>query len=120
LRALGEVAAFFVGFVICLFGFAMAFFVVYSDALASFRDPWWSFATLWKSMLGDSDMDSLVQANPLFGYLLYVMFTFITVFVLLTMLIAIISDSYNDIKAEVFSEEGERKVCLIFDLYVLI
>lgn len=59
-------------------------------------------------MLGDAEIGSLFSVDPVFAYILYILFTFITVFVLLTMLIAIIGDAYNEIQEKYFKSQEAR------------
>jgi len=110
MRALGRVTVFFVSFLICLMGFAMAFFTVFGDSLIAVQDPFTALVTCWRAMLGDADIGFLVSVDPVFAYILYILFTFITVFVLLTMLIAIIGDAYNEIQERYFKSPEAREM----------
>lgn len=47
------------------------------DTVEGFRDLSIAFVTLWRMMLGDGDMESLVAADPYFGYILYILYTFL-------------------------------------------
>ena len=58
-------------------------------------------------MLGDFDFDAMEQANRVLGPIFFLTYVFFVFFVLLNMFIAIINDTYGEIKMEIASQMCE-------------
>ena len=56
--------------------------------------------TLLRAMLGDFDFPSYQAAHPSLGPLFFIIFIFIVFFILLNMFLAIINDTYSEVKGE--------------------
>ena len=64
---------------------------------SSFSD---SIFTLLRTILGDFDFYALEKANRLMGPIFFLAYVFFVFFVLLNMFLAIINDTYSEVKAE--------------------
>jgi hypothetical protein len=93
-----ELGGFMVVFFIIFYGFAQAHCMIFQGRLYAFRTLSESIFTLMRSLLGDFDFESLQFANYHMGPILFVLFVALAVFVVLNMLIAIISESYETSK----------------------
>ena len=56
--------------------------------------------TLFRIILGDFDFDALKTAHWLFGPIYFFLYVFFIFFVLLNMFLAIINDTYSDVKGD--------------------
>ena len=56
--------------------------------------------TLMRAMLGDFDFSSFQRAHPSLGPFFFIFYIFIVFFILLNMFLAIINDTYSEVKAE--------------------
>lgn len=80
---------------IVLVGFAAAFYVCFGMAVADYRTVSDSFGALIQALLGVFDYKALSQANFVMAPLLFYMYMAVMYFVLLSMFIAILDDSYG-------------------------
>ena len=85
--------------VIIFFGFASAFYVCFGMELWEWKTLGDSLGSLMRILLGDFDYPALQETNKIMAPLLFYLFIFVSFFVLLNMFIAIICDSYADVKA---------------------
>lgn len=57
-------------------------------------------------MLGDFDLDVLVAANPILGPFLFVLYIFLVFFVMLSMFLSVVDESYNAVR-EALEAQGD-------------
>jgi len=100
-RASGKVGSFGIICGVVLFGASQSFTLAFGTVLYGYRNLTQSLFTLTRALLGDFAFEDLRVANPLLGPLMFFLFIGLSVFVLLNMFIAIISDAYNDTKEEI-------------------
>jgi hypothetical protein len=99
-RSAHELGGFMLVFFIIFYGFAQAHCMIFQGRLYAFRTLPEAIFTLMRSLLGDFDFEELQVANYHMGPLLFILFVALAVFVVLNMLIAIISESYEASKEE--------------------
>jgi hypothetical protein len=99
-KAAAHVSGFLVVFCMIMFGFTHAHVIMYGERLKNFQSLPSAFFALLKALLGDFEFDQLRQANPYAGPLFFIIFIVLSVFVVLNMLIAIISEAYQEAKEE--------------------
>jgi len=89
--------------------------------------------TLFRLILGDFDFQALQQANRVLGPAYFILYVFFVFFILLNMFLAIINDTYADVKSDTDAAQNEfemgdffRKVCessyktcIVYFMYVL-
>jgi len=63
--------------------------------------------TLFRIILGDFNFQALQQANRILGPAYFIVYVFFVFFVLLNMFLAIINDTYSEVKAELAEQENE-------------
>jgi hypothetical protein len=102
-KAAGGVAGFLVAFFVIFYGFSQTHCMVFQGRLQEFSTIGDSCFTLMRSLLGDFDFERLQHANLYLGPILFIIFVVLAVFVVLNMLIAIISDAYVEVEADVSS-----------------
>ena len=74
---------------------------------------------MFRTILGDFDFDSLQQANRVLGPAFFILYVFFVFFILLNMFLAIINDTYAEVKSDLAEQKNEfemgdyfKKVCL--------
>ena len=65
-------------------------------------------------MLGDFDFEAIEMANRVIGPIFFMTYVFFVFFVLLNMFIAIINDTYADIKADLKTQKSEIELAAFF------
>ena len=81
------------------------FNILFATDMQSFSTPGRSFFTMFRGLLGDIDVDTLVETQPTLGPVVFSLYVTMVLFIAFTILIAIISDSYDAAK-DVVPEEG--------------
>lgn len=66
--------------------------------------------TLFRIVLGDFDFIALQTAHRVLGPLFFVLYVFFIYFVLINMFLAIISDTYTDVKDELAEQKGNMEI----------
>ena len=97
--ALFDLGLFLVMFVVVLIGFMAAFMVCFGPFLEEWATPGSVISRLMRILLGDFDYDSLEKYNPTMAAVLFYLYIIIMFFILLNMFLAIINDSYAEVKA---------------------
>jgi len=98
-KSAAGVSNFFLIFMICMLAFSFAFNIAFGTELEAYATHFSSMSSLMKALLGDFDWDALVDTHHILGPFLFVLFECVSVFVILNLLIAIISEAYEDAKA---------------------
>mmetsp|Transcript_18756 Transcript_18756/g.46699 ORF Transcript_18756/g.46699 Transcript_18756/m.46699 type:complete len:1062 (+) Transcript_18756:270-3455(+) len=96
---------FFIMFGIIMFGFTAAFYMVFGPYLSDYRTLGTCFSTLFRVLLGDFDYGSLVEVNPTMAVLLFYSFILMGFMLLMNMLLAIVCDSFADVKGNQTEED---------------
>uniref|UniRef100_A0A2K6AUQ3 Polycystin-2-like protein 2 n=1 Tax=Macaca nemestrina TaxID=9545 RepID=A0A2K6AUQ3_MACNE len=82
-------------------GFAIMFFIIFFayaiDDFSTFQN---SIFAQFRIVLGDFNFAGIQQANPILGPIYFITFIFFVFFVLLNMFLAIINDTYSEVKAD--------------------
>ncbi|XP_070577645.1 polycystin-2-like protein 2 [Ptychodera flava] len=105
-----DMAAFGVQFVIVMVAFGIAFQLTLGANLDDYRTAVSTVETLISAWLGIFDYDALVEANRIFGPLLFFLFIFFIYFVLTTMFISIILKAFAVAKARSDQEKNEYEL----------
>ena len=78
-----------------LIGFSAAFYVAFGMTVHGYRSIGNSFGSLIQALLGAFDYNELEYANPVMAPILFYLYFLVAFFVLLSMFIAILDDSYG-------------------------
>ena len=66
--------------------------------------------TLFRIILGDFDFHALEQANRVLGPIFFITYVFFVFFVLLNMFLAIINDTYAEVKSNIANQKSEFEI----------
>mmetsp|Transcript_18173 Transcript_18173/g.61824 ORF Transcript_18173/g.61824 Transcript_18173/m.61824 type:complete len:1064 (+) Transcript_18173:206-3397(+) len=100
-----DLVLFMIIFLLVMWGFAAAFYVSFGADLFEYSTPGNSFSTLLRILLGDFDYPALVEQNAIMAPALFISFNIIAFFILLNMFLAIICDSYAEVKGNQSDED---------------
>lgn len=94
-QAVVRIGVFLVVLGVLFLSFGVCFNIMYSTDMEQFSNLGRSLFTLFEGLLGNMDSETMLTSNPTCGPLLFAAYVITVLFVGLTILIAIISDSYE-------------------------
>mmetsp|Transcript_18147 Transcript_18147/g.59274 ORF Transcript_18147/g.59274 Transcript_18147/m.59274 type:complete len:1019 (-) Transcript_18147:50-3106(-) len=100
-----DIALFMIMFMTVMFGFSAAFYVIFGPEVPEFKSLGDSFGALMRSLLGDFDYGALSDANSALAPILFYFFNALVFMVLLNMFLAIICDSFAEVKGNQSEED---------------
>ncbi|XP_065198461.1 uncharacterized protein LOC135829999 isoform X2 [Sycon ciliatum] len=95
-----ELASFSLSFAVLFMGFVSMFYIVFSIEAEQFSSLARCVGTLWLGMLGELEITPELWRVKEWALPIIVIFTFISVFVLLTVIVAIISDAHEQAREQ--------------------
>lgn len=99
-----DVGGFGLMFCIVFMAYAQLGYLLFGAQLHDFSKFHLSVFTLLRLILGDFDFDAMRQSSRIMGPVFFVSYVFVVFFILLNMFLAIISDTYSDVKEELHKE----------------
>lgn len=102
-----DLAGFAVMFFIIFLAFTQLGYLLFGTQVKDFSDFQNSFFTLFRIILGDFDFHQLEAANRILGPLYFMLFVFFVFFVLINMFLAIINDTYSEVKGDMANQKNE-------------
>lgn len=105
-----DILGFMVMFFIVFFAFAQLGYLMFGASLLDYSTFGTAVFTLLRIILGDFDFPSLTQTSSFFGPLYFICYVFFVFFVLLNMFLAIINDSYSEVKADLAEQQHDFEV----------
>ncbi|CAD7940897.1 unnamed protein product [Amoebophrya sp. A25] len=99
-NAATDIMHFLVVFSSVFFAYAVAGVIVFGRHLREFSDLGMSIVTCWRLVLGDFDWTAAEHVAPWEATLFYFSFTLLVVLIMLNMLLAIVLDTYMDVKSQ--------------------
>lgn len=99
-----DVMGFCFMFMIFFFAYAQWGFIVFGSNVASFKNVGVSMLTLFRMILGDFDFMEIYNAKPGWGPVYFISYIFMVFFFLLNMFLAIVNDTYAEVKEEMDEE----------------
>jgi len=106
-RSAKDVGGFAIMFFIFFFAYAQLGYLLFGSQVEDFSTFYDSTFTLLRTILGDFDFHELEQANRVLGPIFFITYVFFVFFVLLNMFLAIINDTYAEVKAELATQKNE-------------
>lgn len=100
-----DLSGFTVMFFIIFFSFAELGYLLFGTQVVDFRDLTNACFTLFRTILGDFNFVVIEQADWIFGPLYFLSYIFFVFFVLLNVFLAIINDTYGEVKADIKSRK---------------
>jgi len=109
-RCSKDIAGFAVMFFIIFLAYAQFGYLVFGTQVDDFSAFSESIFTLFRIILGDFDFHSIEEANRVIGPIYFITYVFFVFFVLLNMFLAIINDTYSEVKAEISAQKSEFEI----------
>lgn len=113
-RCATDLAGFAVMFFIIFLAFAQLGYLIFGTQVKDFSSFENAIFTLFRIILGDFNFHELEQANRVLGPIYFILYVFFVFFVLLNMFLAIINDTYSEVKADISSQKNEFEVADYF------
>ncbi|XP_073252460.1 polycystin-2-like protein 1 [Porites lutea] len=105
-----DVGGFAVMFFIIFLAYAQLGYLVFGTQVRDFSTFEDSIFTLFRIILGDFDFHALEQANRVLGPIFFITYVFFVFFVLLNMFLAIINDTYAEVKSNIANQKSEFEI----------
>ncbi|XP_023051360.1 polycystic kidney disease 2-like 2 protein isoform X1 [Piliocolobus tephrosceles] len=99
-RCIKDIVGFAIMFFIIFFAYAQLGFLVFGSQVDDFSTFQNSIFAQFRIVLGDFNFAGIQQTNPILGPIYFITFIFFVFFVLLNMFLAIINDTYSEVKAD--------------------
>uniref|UniRef100_A0A5F9D4I4 Polycystin-2-like protein 2 n=2 Tax=Oryctolagus cuniculus TaxID=9986 RepID=A0A5F9D4I4_RABIT len=99
-RCIKDIVGFAIMFFIIFFAYAQLGFLVFGSQVDDFSTFQNSIFAQFRIVLGDFNFAGIQQANWILGPIYFITFIFFVFFVLLNMFLAIINDTYAEVKAD--------------------
>ncbi|XP_072246403.1 polycystin-2-like protein 1 [Leuresthes tenuis] len=109
-RCAKDIFGFAVMFFIVFFAYAQLGYLLFGTEVESFSTFVKCIFTQFRIILGDFDYDAIDRANRVLGPIYFVTYVFFVFFVLLNMFLAIINDTYSEVKEELSSQKDELQI----------
>ncbi|CAH2301373.1 polycystin-2 isoform X1 [Pelobates cultripes] len=109
-RCAKDILGFSIMFFIIFLAYAQFAFLVFGtqvDDFSTFQD---CILTQFRILLGDFEFNDLEEANRILGPIYFTTFVFFTFFILLNMFLAIISDTYSEVKTDMAQQKSEMEL----------
>ncbi|VVC36763.1 Polycystic kidney disease type 2 protein,Polycystin cation channel, PKD1/PKD2 [Cinara cedri] len=110
-RSFKIVAGYLVLMTVVVIAFAMLGYCAFGAQVKGFSTVNDSFLSSLRILMRDFDFRSLEQADQSFTAFIFVLFTCVVIFVILTMLVAIVFHGYFDVNVEELLGDRKRYVC---------
>lgn len=109
-----DLGGFAIMFFIIFLAFAQLGYLIFGTQVADFSSFQTSIFTLFRIILGDFNFQALQQANRVLGPAYFILYVFFVFFVLLNMFLAIINDTYSEVKSDMMNQPNEIDVGAFF------
>ncbi|XP_044540211.1 polycystic kidney disease 2-like 1 protein, partial [Gracilinanus agilis] len=109
-RCAKDILGFAVMFFIVFFAYAQLGFLLFGTQVENFSTFVKCIFTQFRIILGDFDYNAIDKANRVLGPAYFVTYVFFVFFVLLNMFLAIINDTYSEVKEELAGQKDELQL----------
>ncbi|XP_028982895.2 polycystic kidney disease 2-like 1 protein [Betta splendens] len=106
-RCAKDILGFAIMFFIVFFAYAQLGYLLFGTVVQSFSTFAKCISTQFRIILGDFNYDAIDSANRVLGPIYFVTYVFFVFFVLLNMFLAIINDTYSEVKEELSSQKDD-------------
>ncbi|XP_053158648.1 polycystic kidney disease 2-like 2 protein isoform X3 [Hemicordylus capensis] len=107
-RCAKDIIGFAIMFFIIFFAYAQLGYLVFGSQVDEFSTFQNCIFTQFRIVLGDFNFASIEHANRILGPIYFITFVFFVFFVLLNMFLAIINDTYSEVKADFSVNPGRE------------
>ena len=97
-------------FTIIFFAFVQLGYLMFGAQVVDYSSMYKTLFALIRTILGDFNFVDLARANRVFGPIYFLSFVFLVFFVLLNMFLAILSDAFGEVKAEIAAKETKFEI----------
>jgi hypothetical protein len=105
-----DILGFSIMFFIIFFAFAELGYLLFGSQVEDFSSFGVAMFTLLRTILGDFDYQAIEKANRVLAPIYFLSYIFFVFFVLLNMFLAIINDTYADVKTEIAIAPDEMQM----------
>ncbi|KAM6185786.1 polycystin-2-like protein 1 [Rhynchocyon petersi] len=109
-RCAKDILGFAVMFFIVFFAYAQLGYLLFGTQVENFSTFMNCIFTQFRIILGDFDYNAIDNANRILGPIYFVTYVFFVFFVLLNMFLAIINDTYSEVKEELAGQKDELQL----------
>ncbi|XP_015414839.1 PREDICTED: polycystic kidney disease 2-like 1 protein isoform X3 [Myotis davidii] len=109
-RCAKDILGFAVMFFIVFFAYAQLGYLLFGTQVENFSTFIKCIFTQFRIILGDFDYNAIDNANRILGPAYFVTYVFFVFFVLLNMFLAIINDTYSEVKEELAGQKDELQI----------
>ncbi|CAL8257105.1 unnamed protein product [Lota lota] len=109
-RCAKDILGFAVMFFIVFFAYAQLGYLIFGTEVDSFSTFVKCMFTQLRIILGDFDYDAIERANRVLGPIYFFTYVFFVFFVLLNMFLAIINDTYSEVKEELSLQKDDLQI----------
>ncbi|KAK2824027.1 hypothetical protein Q5P01_021202 [Channa striata] len=109
-RCAKDILGFAIMFFIVFFAYAQLGYLLFGTQVQSFSTFMTCISTQFRIILGDFDYNAIDNANRVLGPIYFVTYVFFVFFVLLNMFLAIINDTYSEVKEELSSQKDDLRI----------
>uniref|UniRef100_A0A9J2Q9S0 Polycystin cation channel PKD1/PKD2 domain-containing protein n=1 Tax=Ascaris lumbricoides TaxID=6252 RepID=A0A9J2Q9S0_ASCLU len=106
-RSAKDIGGFSVMFFIFFLAYAQFGFLAFGTQIAEYSSLYNAVFALLRTILGDFDFNALESADRILGPLFFLTYVFFVFFILLNMFLAIINDSYTEVKSELSRQPND-------------
>uniref|UniRef100_A0A4W3J2G4 Polycystin-2 n=1 Tax=Callorhinchus milii TaxID=7868 RepID=A0A4W3J2G4_CALMI len=109
-RCAKDILGFAIMFFIVFLAYAQLAYLVFGTQVDDFSTFQTCIFTQFRIILGDFDFIKIEEANRILGPIYFATFVFFIFFILLNMFLAIINDTYSEVKADLSHQKNEMEL----------
>uniref|UniRef100_A0A7N8YEG1 Polycystin-2 n=1 Tax=Mastacembelus armatus TaxID=205130 RepID=A0A7N8YEG1_9TELE len=109
-RCAKDLVGFAIMFFIIFLAYAQLAYLVFGTQVDDFSTFQASIFTQFRIILGDFEFSEIETANPVLGPIYFTTFVFFIFFILMNMFLAIINDTYSEVKADMSQQRSEMEM----------
>ncbi|CAF3934368.1 unnamed protein product [Adineta steineri] len=106
-RCAKDVFGFTIMFMIVFLAYAQLGYLLFGSLIEDYKTFALSIFSLFRIILGDFDFDAILDAHRILGPIFFLTYVFFVFFVLLNMFLAIINDTYSEVKNDMTNQKSE-------------
>uniref|UniRef100_A0A183B8D4 PKD_channel domain-containing protein n=1 Tax=Echinostoma caproni TaxID=27848 RepID=A0A183B8D4_9TREM len=101
---------FMIVFLVMFSAFVLVFYLLYTDTLEGFRSILGSTETCMQIILGKFDFTSMYEREMVLGPMLFALFNLCVIFVMVSMFVAILDDSFHRVLEDLKLQSDEHEI----------
>ncbi|CAK6958596.1 polycystin-2 [Scomber scombrus] len=109
-RCAKDLVGFAIMFFIIFLAYAQLAYLVFGTQVNDFSTFQASIFTQFRIILGDFEFSEIEEANPVLGPIYFTTFVFFIFFILMNMFLAIINDTYSEVKADMSQQRSDMEM----------